>query len=112
MVVWQGLGSFAFVVLFVTGGIAAVILHFAFGPGEDGEQRILALGLLLAAPLVYLFAKRIEARPTRTLIDKETGQEVVLRERHTFFFIPLRYWSVIYLVGGLIAAAYAVAESN
>lgn len=109
---WQGLGSFAFVVLFITGGIAAVILHFTLGPGEDSQQRILALALLLAAPLVFLFAKRIDARPSRTLVDKETGQDVVLRERHTFFFIPLRYWTVIYLVGGLIAVAYAVVEPN
>jgi hypothetical protein len=33
----------------------------------------------------------------RAVIDKQTGQEIVLRQRHTLFWIPIKYWTFIIL---------------
>lgn len=45
----------------------------------------------------------------RVLVDKATGQEVILKPRHSLFFIPVQFWSpilaviaVIMLVTGLL----------
>jgi len=40
-------------------------------------------------------------RPGRRLIDPDTQKEIVLRRRHTFFFIPMQFWSLVPLVMGL-----------
>lgn len=40
-------------------------------------------------------------RPGRTVIDKQTGREMVFRRRHTLFFIPMVYWGPIFIVVGL-----------
>jgi hypothetical protein len=105
VIVWQGLGAYAFVVPFFLYlgifGIGTVVLG-----AEAARQQAGVLGglaLLLSAALLYWFSQRItRTRPARTLVDKETGQEVVLHEKHTFFFVPIRYWAVLYAAIGAI----------
>jgi hypothetical protein len=58
------------------------------------------LGLVVAAALVWLLSKHFEKRPARVVIDKATGQEFPLTEKHDLFFVPLRYWPVILVVAG------------
>jgi len=50
---------------------------------------------------VYWLAQRLARRPTRTLVDKESGDEVVLRQAHTMFFVPMRYWAMLYALVGI-----------
>lgn len=37
----------------------------------------------------------------QVVTDKETGQEMRLIGRHDMFWIPVKWWSVIYLVIGV-----------
>ena len=36
----------------------------------------------------------------RVVVDKQTGREIVLRRRHTLFFIPIEYWGLVVVVLG------------
>lgn len=36
---------------------------------------------------------------SKVLIDPETQEEVVLRSSHSLFFIPVKYWRYIFIVG-------------
>jgi hypothetical protein len=41
--------------------------------------------------------------PSRVLIDKETGQEVTLRNRSELFFVPMKYWGLLGIGAGVVA---------
>jgi hypothetical protein len=43
----------------------------------------------------------MQSRPSRIVIDKATGQEMELKKRHDFFFIPMKWWGPILAVGGI-----------
>jgi hypothetical protein len=53
----------------------------------------------LILTLVSLLSNHLETRPGR-VIDKTTGQELTLRDKHDLFFVPLRYWPMILVLGG------------
>jgi hypothetical protein len=56
---------------------------------------------------VWVLSQQLAKRPVRTVIDKATGQELTLGERHDLFFVPLRYWPGILLVAGVALAVLA-----
>ena len=53
------------------------------------------LGLALSSITCWFFHKSLLKRGTKTLLDKETGEDVVLRPSHSLFFIPMHWWGVI-----------------
>lgn len=114
LLVWQGLGLAAFVIpFFVIVAIIAVANLVLGVPGATVWATFLVgVSLLISAELIRRVAIRLDRRPARVLVDKETGQEVELRERHTFFFVPLRYWVWIEAAGGILAAVLGVSTSS
>jgi hypothetical protein len=103
MLVWQGAG----VLVAILGGGVVVLTNFVatkvFGEVKYGNPRpwigFVAFGL--AAALVWGLHRRLSRTPPRVVIDKETRQEIVLEERHTLFFIPVKYWPAIFLAIGV-----------
>jgi hypothetical protein len=68
----------------------------------DAHKWPFALSLVLSG-LTCLFVGNIfRNRNARALIDPKTGEEVVLRESHTFFFIPIIWWGPILIVCAII----------
>ncbi|MFM7312113.1 MAG: hypothetical protein ACKO0M_02935 [Cyanobium sp.] len=58
-----------------------------------------AISLLVSAIICWFAGTALRKRTARIVIDKETGQEMVLqRGYHSFFFIPIHIWGPI-LVG-------------
>src|SRR5437773_1687891 len=64
----------------------------------------LSLFMLIAGGALWFLGRALNNRPGRTLIDKESGQEVVVRRSHTFFWVKMEYW-------GILIAAYAVVSA-
>ena len=57
---------------------------------------------LIGAALVSAYLSSIYDRiKPRVLVDPNTGEEVVLAEKHTLFFLRAKYWSAILAVAGL-----------
>lgn len=95
MIIWQGYGLLAAVY---------AVIGFVFGAvftGEDNAVWPVAIGLLLAAAANYFTAKKL-ASNTKTLIDPENGQEVILKKAHSLFFIPMMYWTYIMAAFALV----------
>ncbi len=111
MLIWQGLGAFAFVIPFMTILVFQLVTQIAGGELAMREhvQVINGLALIISAVIVFVLAQLLAARPVRELVDKATGQDVVLRQRHTMFFVPMRYWAILWAVIGIgsIGAAFA-----
>ena len=105
MLIWRGLGLVVLVVPFVVLLAAVVLVDAVFGAGTytSAIGPVLGGSLLLSAGIVAWINRRIERRPVRRLVDQATGEEVILAEKHDFWFVPLRYWPWILVGGGVVA---------
>jgi hypothetical protein len=91
MVIWQGLGFLAIVLPMIGYILVSVTVGAIEGPGYTAQHSWPgALGTLIGACVVWLLALRLD-QPGRQLVDPKTGQVVVLRKKHTLFFVPMKY---------------------
>jgi hypothetical protein len=59
--------------------------------------------MVLAAIPCWLLGSYLRKRNAQTVVDKQTGEELVLqRGNHSLFFIRMHIWALILLVIGLI----------
>jgi hypothetical protein len=111
MIVWRGWG----IVVVVLSGAALLLTQLAgdaiLGAGFYTAHRWPRfVGLALAAGLVWLFSRILDARPGRVVIDQETGEQLTLRGGDHLFFVPLRFWPPLLLVAGLGFALFGPAS--
>jgi hypothetical protein len=104
MLIWTGRGFLVFVIVF---GFS-LVLNFAFNTwwGEgyyDTHKWPFAISLLLSAIVCWIVGSALRKGTSRTVIDKETGEELVLnRNHHSLFFIPMHIWAPILVVIGCV----------
>ncbi len=97
--VWRGKGllvpifGFLGMTLVVALGRAVNDFHSKLGSGLV----VFACGLAAAIPCWLVGVKVNDPRRDRIVIDRETGQEIVLSVRHHFMFIPMQYYAFLYL---------------
>ena len=91
MIIWSGWG------ILVIPVVAISVAAFAIGAESAGLKAVdgMAAGFVAAAPLLWLLGRKLNGPDTsRTLVDPESGETVVLRRRHALFFIPVQYWAI------------------
>src|SRR5262245_10828659 len=100
MIILRGCG---FLVALI--GIAALALSEKISASVSGDHHfyqrhgwVALIAMLVAAALTYGLHRLLLLQKARTVIDKETGQEIVLRSSHSLFFVPVQLWPVIYVV--------------
>lgn len=102
ILIWRGFGfmvPFLFIVGLITGDF---VVKAAFGEGRTYELAGIPVGLGLAAALVFVLAVLLERTThSRTVVDKETGAELILRAKHDFFFLPMKFWSCMLVLAGV-----------
>lgn len=112
MIIWSGLGFL--VAVFVFG--AALLCNFGFdaiwGTGYYSNHKwTIGVAMFVAAGLSWVVGNLLRKRTARTVIDKQTGQELVIdRATHRLFFIPMHHWGPILLVIGAVLFAIEIAE--
>jgi hypothetical protein len=101
---WSGLGFLVAVVTFGCCLASEVLVEAAFDDQcyyqAHGWPKLAAF--VVAAAVIGVIGRYLKRRQGTVLIDPETGSEVIVGREHTFFFIPVEYWSPILLVLGLI----------
>ena len=96
MIVWQGSGFAGVLIPFIFVLVGNVGLDNAFGDGYYSSHTWAPMALLLASAFViWWFGKRLESRPGKELMDPQTQEKVILKERHTIFWMPLHYFAVV-----------------
>jgi len=104
MIIWSGLGFLvpvgAFVCFLITQIATNSLLNDERYYTEHGFPKLIAFWV--AAGLMFLVGRPLSNKDARVLVDKQTGQEVILKPSHTFFFIPIEYWAPILLVLGIV----------
>ena len=102
LLIWRGLGP----VVLVIGAVAifvAVIIGEALKIGIAGEEVLTGLAMIPAGYAIWRLGKRWNG-PGRVLVDPATGEQVVLKQGHSMFFIPLEWWGPIFAVLGVLFA--------
>ncbi len=104
MVIWSGWGILTVLITALVYG--TVSAAGAALPGTTGQQGwtdlAFGLGLLAAAAVNWWVGRRLNGGPGRVLTDQATGQTVILRRRHSLFFIPMQWWSVPLAIAGVL----------
>ncbi|HEY0203130.1 MAG TPA: hypothetical protein VGC15_03140 [Acetobacteraceae bacterium] len=105
MVIWSGWGILVVPVTLLVGGGVTVLFGALLNAAGLGRLAGFALvaGLLAAAAANWWVGRWLNGRPGRVLLDPATGQQVVLRRRHSLFFIPAQWWAVPLAVAAAIA---------
>jgi hypothetical protein len=103
MIVWQGSGYLVAIAIFGCSLVANLIFNAKFGPGYyDHHKWPFAVSLLFSSAICWFLGDYLRKRPGRVVIDKQNGKEITLNKSHTLFFIPVRWWAPILLVGAWI----------
>ena len=104
MIIWRGWGILAAVIVLVALIGMELVAEALQGSGAYQEETALwaGLGLLLAGAVIYPLGRRLNGAEGRVMVDKQTGQEVVIKPVHSLFFIRMEYWGLAALAGGLI----------
>lgn len=81
-----------------------LIVDGIYGDGAYGDHSWgIALALLMSSACIWFVGNALQNRSARVVIDKETGQELVIgRSNHSFFFIPMKYWAIPAFAGGIV----------
>ena len=110
LLIWKGWGILAVLI-----PVAFLILSqlgfdaiYSKGFYETHSSWIVPLALLLSTPLIYFIGNKLNNKPGRLLTDPKTNEEIVLKDTHDLFWIPLQYWS--FIIG--IITIYMYTHSN
>ncbi len=106
MVIWTGFGFVIAVI--VIGCVIATELITGTIAGNDSFYEantwLLFFSFIVAAGITYALSKTIMAPKHRKLTDDETGEEVnFITNKHSLFFVPIKWWVHIFIVLGLSA---------
>ncbi|GJD95871.1 hypothetical protein [Methylobacterium iners] len=102
MIIWSGWGALT---ALIAGAalFGSILLDPALARLGVPTPTGVVLVWVAAAVLNWILGTRLNNRPGRELVDPRTGQVVVLRPRHTLFWIPMQYYSVLLLLIGALA---------
>lgn len=96
MIIWSGWGILIPLIVAVVAGFSTI------AGGDDHAASGLSIGLILSGVIVLFVGKRLNDRPGRTLVDPETGEQVVLRSAtSSLFFIPMQWWGPVIVAIGV-----------
>ena len=102
MIVWRGWGILSIVIALAA--VAAAQMTTPLLPASSWTFRWhAAVALLVGAGVNFWAGWRLNRRG-RLVVDPTTGQTFqVVRGRHDLFFIPMEYWSVVFVLGAAVA---------
>jgi outer membrane lipoprotein SlyB len=84
----------------VIGGVAGEAIG-----GENAMGIGAGVGLVASAIATWIVGIRLnDPAQDRVLVDPQTGQRVVLRRRHSLFWIPMQWWAPLAAIAGIILA--------
>src|SRR5215208_6698883 len=102
MIIWSGWGWLVPAVVFIVSLVVQVIAKAASGQDQIYQEQpwLFATSTLLAGVIVWFLARYFDKKQGRVVIDKQTGQEMLLKSSDSFFFVPMRFWVFILPVIG------------
>ncbi len=102
MIIWNGYGILVPVIVFSISLLFQFMLDSLFYKGFYSSQKWPPfLALSLSSVVIWLLGRRLNKNNERVLVDPKTGEQVKLVKNHSFFWIKMEYWAIIFLLLGL-----------
>jgi hypothetical protein len=113
VIIWSGWGILVGLVAIGVLALLNVAIDAALGTGFYAAHIWPKLvSWVLAGALSWPLARWLEARPGRMVVDKASGRELMLKPRHSLFFVPVRYWPFILAGIGILVSAGQLASGS
>ena len=94
--IWSGLGFLVPLIMIASLLFSNVVLNKLFGAGFYSHSDWgPTLAFIIASAIIWSIGHKLAQQKGRVVIDKQTSKEIVLRRKHSFFFINFMYWSYI-----------------
>jgi hypothetical protein len=109
MIVWTGAGIVT-VVIGILGFIIAIYLPDSIAGTKDYHEAhpwVWLIGMGIAAALNYGLFKLTAQQKVQVVYDKDTGKELHLRKSHSLFFIPIKWWTFIFIFFGMLFGLFS-----
>ena len=110
MIIWSGWGILSAIIA-AAGLLGSVLIDPPLARAGIPTPTGVVLVWVVAAGFNWWLGKRLNGRPGRELADPRTGERVILRSRHTLFWIPMQYYSVLMVLLGALAVVGAMHAS-
>jgi hypothetical protein len=109
LLIWKGWGIVV-VGIALLAATAAIVIAEWLQASKQGTDVMAAGSLILAGIATWYVGKRMNRDMDRKLVDPKTGQEVVVRNDHSLFFIRVEWWGPILVVLGVIGVVVFLTE--
>lgn len=98
MIFWSGKGILTLLLLVAGIAISQGIYEASSGlkPAQQDHDLMWACSFLIGAVGNFFFARYLDKKPKRMVIDKQTGEEFALDQDGSLFFIRVRKWTWIF----------------
>jgi len=97
--IWNGFGFIVPIITFTCAVICQILLDKIFGQNYYSTSTWgISFSFLISSAICWILGTRGLKTKEKIVIDKETNEEIVLTRSHSFFFIPIKYWSYILVV--------------
>ncbi len=103
MIIWSGLGFLVPVIGFLGLLASAMLMDVLFDDDQYAKSHVWPqlVGWLAAGAMLWFLGRYLNRGRARRMIDAQTGELVVLRNNHSFFFIPMEYWALVCVIFGV-----------
>ena len=103
LLVWRGWGiAIPVIVILIQLAVEQLADQITGSPGfRQMHPWVWLIGLTLAAVIIWFVGRKLESRPGRTVIDKETQAEYEIKAKHDLFWIPFKWWAIPLIALGL-----------
>ena len=104
MIIWSRWGFLVAVIAIGCLLASELLVETAFADNDYYQKHgwPKATALAAAALIIGPLGRYFNRRESKRLLDPETGQEVVVEDKSTFFFIPMEYWAPILIILGIV----------
>lgn len=99
MIIWQGRGGITALIIILSIVIVMALVNLT---GWHGPDWVTYFAMAIPAAAANAILAAYSPTGERVVIDKQTGREFTVSSRHTLFWIPIKYWTIIILVYPII----------
>jgi hypothetical protein len=114
MVIWTGLGFLVAIITFASLILTELLSERLTGDDAFYQDNpwLMLVAMSAAATLTYVLHRLLLRQKARTLVDKETGEELTLRPSNSLFFIPVKWWPLVLLISGILFTVLGYSEQS